>query len=81
MNRHLSIRSGNPALQSETFRSRSSSDSERMTLEGAINKTSLSILVLMCTAFYTWTNYSPPVMIFGAIGGIVVALIFFWFLI
>lgn len=75
MSRHLSLRSGNPALQSETFRGNSIKEADCMTLEGAINKTSISILVLMCTAFYTWTNYNPPIMIFGGIGGFIVALI------
>ena len=59
MRNHLSFRSGNPALQSSTFKGESVSNSETMTLEGTINKTSLSLLVLMLTAFYTWNNMSP----------------------
>ena len=59
MRNHLSLRSGNPALQSKTFREESLSKSESMTLEGTINKTSLSLFVLMCTAFYTWNNPAP----------------------
>ena len=75
MRNHLSFRSGNPALQSKTFEGEAISSTETMTLEGTINKTSLSLLVLMLTAFYTWNNMSPGLMIFGAIGGFIVAMI------
>ena len=46
-----------------------------MTLEGTINKTSLSLLVLMATAFYTWNNPSPALMMIGGIGGFIVAMV------
>ena len=75
MRNHLSFRSGNPALQSKTFESRTHSSSGTMTLEGTINKTSLSLLFLMLTAFYTWNNPNPGLMIFGGIGGFIVAII------
>ena len=75
MRNHLSLRSGNPALQAKTFKQDLSSSAGTMTLEGTINKTSLSLCVLMLTAFYTWNNMSPGLMIFGAIGGFIVAMI------
>ena len=75
MRNHISYRSGNPALQSSTFSKDTGATSEKMTLEGTINKVSLSLLVLMCTAMYTWHNPSYPLMIFGAIGGLCVALV------
>ena len=75
MRNHISYRSGNPALQSSTFNKDTSVESEKMTLEGTINKVSLSLLVLMCTAMYTWNNPSYPIMIFGAIGGLFVAIV------
>ena len=75
MRNHISYRSGNPALQSSTFKNNEALESGHMTLEGTINKVSLSLLVLMCTAMYTWHNPSYPIMIFGAIGGFIVALI------
>ena len=75
MRNHLSFRSGNPALQSKTFQDGLATGSNTMTLEGTINKTSLSLLVLMIAAFYTWNNISPGLMIFGAIGGFIVAMI------
>tara|TARA_B100000959_G_C14927149_1_gene601982 strand:- start:416 stop:1159 length:744 start_codon:yes stop_codon:yes gene_type:complete len=75
MSKHLSYRSGNPALQASTFRNTSTISGTTMTLEGTINKTSLSLLVLMLTAFYTWNNPSPLLMVVGAIGGFIVAMI------
>jgi len=75
MRNHLSFRSGNPALQSKTFQDGLATGSDTMTLEGTINKTSLSLLVLTITAFYTWNNISPSLMIFGAIGGFIVGMI------
>ena len=75
MPRHLSYRSGNPALQSATFKNTTSASDGTMTLEGTINKTSLSLLVLMFTAFYTWNNPSPLLMMLGGIGGFIVAMI------
>ena len=75
MRNHLSFRSGNPALQSKTFQDGLATGSNTMTLEGTINKTSLSLLVLMIAAFYTWNNISPGLMIFGTIGGFIVAMI------
>ena len=54
MNRHLSLRSGNPALSTSTFKQFSSTASETMTIMGAVHKTALSLLLLMTTALYTW---------------------------
>ena len=72
---HLSYRSGNPALQSKTFQGSYGASDTQMTLEGTINKTSLSLLVLMATAFYTWNNPSPALMMIGGIGGFIVAMV------
>jgi len=46
-----------------------------MTLEGAVNKTAIGLFLIMTAAYFTWTNPSPPIMIGGAIGGFVVALV------
>ena len=74
MRNHISYRSGNPALQESTFKNHADS-SETMTLDGTVNKVSISLLVLMVTAMYTFTNPNVYLMIFGAIGGFIVALI------
>ena len=56
MNQHLSMRSGNPALSSKTFNNIDGVSIEKMTIEGTINKTAMSLLLLMATASYTWMN-------------------------
>ena len=56
MNSHLSMRSGNPALSSETFKNIGGAATEKMTIEGTVNKTAISLILLMATASYTWMN-------------------------
>ena len=46
-----------------------------MTLEGAVNKTAIGLFLIMTAAYFTWTNPSLPIMIGGAIGGFVMALV------
>tara|TARA_Y100000588_G_C14122492_1_gene867916 strand:+ start:514 stop:1245 length:732 start_codon:yes stop_codon:yes gene_type:complete len=70
----LSFRSGNPALGAQTF-NLSADGLNTMTLEGAVNKTALSLFLVMTSAFFTWTYPSPPIMIGGLIGGIVIFLV------
>jgi len=69
-----SFRSGNPALGSETFNV-SSGASSAMTLEGSVNKTGIGLFLLMISAYFTWNNTMPGLMIFGAIGGFIVAIV------
>ncbi len=69
-----SFRSGNPALGSQTFNV-SSGTSSTMTLEGSVNKTGIGLFLLMLSAYFTWNNTMPGVMVFGAIGGFIVALV------
>ena len=75
MNNHLSMRSGNPALSSKTFTNIAHSGLEKMTIEGTVNKTSISLLLLMISASYTWINPSSGLMMLGFLGGFVLAII------
>ncbi len=75
MNHHLSMRSGNPALSSKTFQNIEGIGTEKMTIEGTVNKTAMSLLLLMATASYTWMNPSLGLMILGFIGGFIMAII------
>ena len=50
MRSHLSMRSGNPALNSKIFTTSVKDGSEKMTIEGTVNKTAMSLLLLMATA-------------------------------
>jgi uncharacterized YccA/Bax inhibitor family protein len=78
------IRSGNPGLNDKTFAGlpRPALASERMTLQGTINKSFLLLIVLLAGALWPWSQYMAsgnpgvvlvPVMV-GAIGGLVLAL-------
>jgi uncharacterized YccA/Bax inhibitor family protein len=82
-------RSANPVLNKKTFTSFTSTqeEAETMTIHGTVNKTAISLLLVLVGASYTWkmffdvsdVSYGPatvmPWMIGGAIGGFVVALI------
>ena len=55
MSKHLALRSGNPALQSSIFSKHLSSVGEsKMTVSGTVNKTGISLILLMMSAGYTW---------------------------
>ena len=75
MRSHLSMRSGNPALTSQTFTSAVQDGSGSMTIGGTVNKTAMSLLLLIATASYTWGNPSTGLMMFGLFGGLIVAII------
>ncbi len=79
------VRTGNPGLNANTFASlpRTALADERMTLQGTVNKSFLMLVVLLATAFWTWSQYlttnNPATvglpMIVGLIAGLVLALI------
>jgi len=51
------MRSANPALNNNTFRTaRRVSGETAMTIDGTVNKTALSLLLVMTSAIYTWNN-------------------------
>ncbi|MBK78579.1 MAG: hypothetical protein CMC88_05800 [Flavobacteriaceae bacterium] len=74
MSRHLSYRSGNPVLNKSTFLS-SHVQSEKMTINGTVNKTLISLILLITSGYYCFTSISPIIIIGGAIGGLIVAFI------
>ena len=81
------VRSGNPALKESTFLDLGSGtvvsrDGGTMTLNGTVNKTGMMLLMLVATAAYTWSLYTPenpgavmPWLLVGGIGGFIVALV------
>ncbi len=69
------MRSGNPALSKKTFQNLSSTESRVMTLDGAVNKTSISMGILLLAAYYTYSNAIMSYILIGFIGGFVLALI------
>ena len=74
MSRHLTYRSGNPVLNKSTFLS-SHVQSEKMTINGTVNKTLISLILLITSGYYCFTSISPIIVIGGAIGGLIVAII------
>ena len=78
----IAMRSANPALTADTFRgtTRAGFGEAGMTIQGTVNKTALSLLILMATASYTWNlgiadPRVPAFMGVGIIGGLVVAMV------
>ena len=81
MSNHLSLRSGNPVLNANTFIQRQKTiDAGTMTITGTVNKTALGLLLLMTTAIFTW-NMAPTdprisvLMMVGIFGGLIAAII------
>lgn len=82
------MRSGNPALNQNTFLDVSTGQlvsgagTGTMSLNGTVNKTGFMLLLLVATAAYTWSLYSPenpgamlPWLLVGGIGGFIVAIV------
>ena len=69
------MRSGNPALSKKTFQNLTSTESGVMTLDGAVNKTAISMGVLLLAAYYTYSNAIMDYVIIGFVGGFIVALV------
>ncbi|QHJ71257.1 Bax inhibitor-1/YccA family membrane protein [Planococcus halotolerans] len=76
------MRSGNPSLKKEAFEKFDTIGSgQTMTIGGTVNKTFILILLVLATFFYSWNQFveNPgsvlPLILIGAIGGLIVALI------
>ena len=81
------MRTANPALTDSTFTKAlpgsaiSRSDDDRMTINGAVNKTGILTILLLATAFWTWDRFqSDPgsamgFALLGVIVGFVLALV------
>lgn len=86
---NLPMRSGNPVLTSETFRGpRAATGDGVMTINGTVNKTAFSLLLLLITASWTWSLGSAgaldgkpnvaaaaPWIMVGVVGGFLTALV------
>ena len=75
------FRTGNPALKESTFKgARAAFGEEAMTLQGTVNKTGFSLLILLAAASFTWgevTRSEPltPWLWVGLLGGFVAAMV------
>jgi uncharacterized YccA/Bax inhibitor family protein len=80
------LRTSNPALSGDAFRTGEVAYGEGMTVSGAVNKTGILVLLCVATAAWTWNRFfgaSPdeamqsiglPIMV-GGIGGFIVAIV------
>ena len=69
------IRSGNPALSKKTFENLRTTSEGVMTLDGAVNKTAISMGILLLAAYYTYSNAIMDYILIGFIGGFIVAIV------
>ena len=78
------FKSGNPTLSEKRFRDTVLDDvvthENAMTVKGTLQKFGFLFLMTMGTAFYSWKEYAEggnvmPLIIGGAIGGLVIAIV------
>ena len=77
-NNHLSLRSGNPALSAKTFTGFSGTYDNVMTIDGTVNRTIISLFILLTSGFLTFVF---EILAFALIGmligfGLLIATIF-----
>jgi uncharacterized YccA/Bax inhibitor family protein len=86
--RELSMQSGNPALNKNTFLDAASGalvahGDDVMTINGTVNKTGLLLVLVLVGAMYSWSQFHGPaslpammpLMLGGALGGLVLAMV------
>jgi len=81
---HLSYRTSNPALNSNTFNSNTFSNTvsksslfldKTMTIQGTVDKTAIALVLLIISAYYTFSSGMESMIWIGSIGGLIVAMI------
>ena len=72
MSRHAALdrfgRSGNPLIRSDAFDSTATLGAEKMTLQGAVNKTSVLLAMTVLTAGLSWNIQSPSMGLISTLG-------------
>ena len=61
-------RSGNPIIRSAAFQDRVSASQEKMSLEGAVNKTGIMLFLTVISATISWNFQGPLISTMSAIG-------------
>ena len=80
------MRTSNPALSGDTFRTGVATYGEGMTISGAVNKTGILLLCCVATAAWTWNRFfnAPPeeamqaigpMILVGGIGGFILVMV------
>ena len=77
-NRHLSYRTSNPALNSNTFRNINKKDSlflnQGMTIKGTVDKTALALCLMLISAYYSFSQANLTLMGIGSAIGFLIFL-------
>ena len=81
MARHLSLRSGNPALNKNSFKNLTINKSkgpilrdELMTIKGTVDKTAISLLLMIASGYYTFSEQIVSLILPGALIGFIIAI-------
>ena len=78
-NRHLTYRTSNPALNANTFKNPVKNSSllidKTMTIQGTVDKTAISLVLLIISAYYTFSAGMESLILIGSIGGLILALV------
>ena len=78
-NKHLSYRTSNPALNSNTFKNPVKNSSlyldKTMTIQGTVDKTAISLVLLIIAAYYTFSAGMESMIMIGCISGLILALV------
>ena len=80
------MRTSNPALSSDAFRTGEATVGESMTVSGTVNKTGILLLCCVATAAWTWNRFfnappeeamqaMAPALVIGGVGGFIVAIV------
>ena len=77
--KHLSYRSGNPALNSKAFTSvpnrRGAELNDVMTIKGTVDKTAMGLFLLIFSGYYSFNPEMTYLIPIGVFGGLIVAII------
>ena len=79
MRKHSTLRSGNPALNSKIFQNLERNNNgpllrdDVMTIQGTVDKTGISLALLMFAGYFAYVPNGFSFMIIGGFGGFIVA--------
>ena len=72
MSKHKALnmfgRSGNPVIRSAAFQERVSANEERMSLDGAVNKTGILLFLTFMAAAVSWNSQGPFMTLISGLG-------------
>lgn len=74
-NSHMTLRSGNPVLSAKTFSGNYEASENVMTIDGTVNKTIISLLILLTSGVVTYIFEILAFMIIGLLVGLVLVIV------